>query len=97
MTYSTWQLCNFLLGCLQAMFGIHTFRLESVAQGKAAYVDELQIQGVSNPQLLRKVNAFFPIKWLARCLSWQERERERLNGHFTLTFLKKVISRYISF
>ncbi|XP_023764388.1 uncharacterized protein LOC111912884 isoform X1 [Lactuca sativa] len=42
-------------GCLQAMFGIHTFRLESVAQGKAAYVDELQIQGVSNPQLLRKV------------------------------------------
>lgn len=42
-------------GCLQAMFGIHTFRLESVSQGKASYVDELQIQGVSNPQLLRKV------------------------------------------
>ncbi|KAI3741284.1 hypothetical protein L1987_58955 [Smallanthus sonchifolius] len=42
-------------GCLQAMFGIHTFRLESVAQGKASYVDELQIQGVSNPELLRKV------------------------------------------
>lgn len=42
-------------GCLQAMFGIHTFRLESVAQGKASYVDELQIQGVSNPQVLRKV------------------------------------------
>nr|XP_043621837.1 uncharacterized protein LOC122593484 [Erigeron canadensis] len=41
-------------GCLQAMFGIHTFRLESVAQGKASFVDELQIQGVSNPQLLRK-------------------------------------------
>ncbi|KAL4562712.1 hypothetical protein LXL04_026742 [Taraxacum kok-saghyz] len=42
-------------GCLQAIFGIHTFRLESVAQGKASYVDELQIQGVSNPELLRKV------------------------------------------
>lgn len=42
-------------GCLQAMFGIHTFRLESVAQGKASYVDELQIQGVSNPDQLRKV------------------------------------------
>ncbi|XP_076893296.1 uncharacterized protein LOC143545261 [Bidens hawaiensis] len=42
-------------GCLQVMFGLHTFRLESVAQGKASYVDELQIQGVSNPQLLRKV------------------------------------------
>ncbi|KAK9056198.1 hypothetical protein SSX86_027287 [Deinandra increscens subsp. villosa] len=42
-------------GCLQAMFGIHTFRLESVAQGKASYVDQLQIQGVSNPECLRKV------------------------------------------
>ncbi|KAI7736539.1 hypothetical protein M8C21_020613 [Ambrosia artemisiifolia] len=42
-------------GFLQAMFGIHTFRLGSVAQGKASYVDELQIQGVSNPKLLRKV------------------------------------------
>ncbi|KAJ9539386.1 hypothetical protein OSB04_032119 [Centaurea solstitialis] len=42
-------------GCLQAMFGIHTFRLESIGQGKASYVDELQLQGVSNPELLRKV------------------------------------------
>ena len=47
---------SFLLGWLQAIFGIHTFRLESVAQGKASYVDELQIQGVSNPEVLRKVN-----------------------------------------
>lgn len=42
-------------GCLQAMFGIHTFRLESIGQGKASFVDELQLQGVSNPELLRKV------------------------------------------
>ncbi|XP_024992860.1 uncharacterized protein LOC112526700 isoform X2 [Cynara cardunculus var. scolymus] len=42
-------------GCLQAMFGIHTFRFESIGQGKASYVDELQLQGVSNPELLRKV------------------------------------------
>ncbi|URE04151.1 hypothetical protein MUK42_04410 [Musa troglodytarum] len=42
-------------GCLQSNYGIHTFRLESVAYGKAAPVDELQFQGVSNPGLLRKV------------------------------------------
>ncbi|XP_062155585.1 uncharacterized protein LOC133863589 [Alnus glutinosa] len=42
-------------GCLQSVYGIHTFRVESIAHGKAAPVDELQIQGVSNPGLLRKV------------------------------------------
>ncbi|XP_065039266.1 uncharacterized protein LOC135673841 isoform X1 [Musa acuminata AAA Group] len=42
-------------GCLQSNYGIHTFRIESVAYGKAAPVDELQFQGVSNPGLLRKV------------------------------------------
>ncbi|KAL5565562.1 hypothetical protein UlMin_028726 [Ulmus minor] len=42
-------------GCLQSKYGIHTFRIESVAHGKAAPVDELQIQGVSEPSVLRKV------------------------------------------
>ncbi|KAK1420181.1 hypothetical protein QVD17_21566 [Tagetes erecta] len=42
-------------GCLQALFGIYTFKLESIAQGKASYVDQLQIQGVSNLDFLRKV------------------------------------------
>ncbi|KAF2315338.1 hypothetical protein GH714_038868 [Hevea brasiliensis] len=42
-------------GCLQSVYGIHTFRVESIASGKAAPVDELQIQGVDNPALLRKV------------------------------------------
>lgn len=42
-------------GCLQSMYGIHTFRIESIAHGKAAPVDELQVQGVSNPGLLRKI------------------------------------------
>ncbi|KAM6584866.1 hypothetical protein CsatB_011868 [Cannabis sativa] len=42
-------------GCLQSMYGIHTFRVESIAHGKAARVDELQIQGVSDPDDLRKV------------------------------------------
>ncbi|XP_009772761.1 uncharacterized protein LOC107778489 [Nicotiana tabacum] len=42
-------------GCLQSMFGLHTFRVESIAHGKAAPVDELQVQGVHNPGVLRKV------------------------------------------
>ncbi|KAK6141026.1 hypothetical protein DH2020_025236 [Rehmannia glutinosa] len=42
-------------GCLQSVYGLHTFRVESIAHGKAAPVDELQVQGVSNPGLLRKV------------------------------------------
>lgn len=43
------------IGCLQSRYGIHTFRIESIACGKAAAVDELQVQGVSNPSGLRKV------------------------------------------
>lgn len=42
-------------GCLQSIYGIHTFRVENIAHGKAAAVDELQVQGVSDPDLLRKV------------------------------------------
>ncbi|XP_052192803.1 uncharacterized protein LOC127801594 isoform X2 [Diospyros lotus] len=42
-------------GCLQSVFGIHTFRIEYIAHGKAAPVDELQVQGVSNPGHLRKI------------------------------------------
>lgn len=42
-------------GWLQSLYGLHTFRVESVAHGKAAPIDELQIQGVGNPRLLRKV------------------------------------------
>lgn len=42
-------------GCLQSIYGIHTFRVESIAHGKAAPVDELQILGVSDPNILRKV------------------------------------------
>lgn len=42
-------------GCLQSAYGIHTVRIESIAHGKAAPVDELQFQGVSNPELLKKV------------------------------------------
>ncbi|XWS77087.1 hypothetical protein CRYUN_Cryun01aG0232200 [Craigia yunnanensis] len=42
-------------GWLQSVYGIYTFRVESIAHGKAAPVDELQVQGVANPALLKKV------------------------------------------
>ncbi|KAL3571966.1 hypothetical protein D5086_025870 [Populus alba] len=42
-------------GCLQSVYGLHTFRVESIAHGKAAPVDELRVQGVADPGVLRKV------------------------------------------
>ncbi|XAR54080.1 hypothetical protein NMG60_11029084 [Bertholletia excelsa] len=42
-------------GCLQSVYGMHTFRVESIARGKVAAVDELQVQGINNPELLRKI------------------------------------------
>ncbi|MED6163813.1 hypothetical protein PIB30_083673 [Stylosanthes scabra] len=42
-------------GCLQSIYGIHTVRVESIARGKAAPVDELRIQGISDPDVFRKV------------------------------------------
>ncbi|XP_028769156.1 uncharacterized protein LOC114743338 isoform X1 [Neltuma alba] len=42
-------------GCLQSKYGVHTFRVESIAHGKAAPVDELLVQGVSDPDILKKV------------------------------------------
>ncbi|KAF3792603.1 hypothetical protein EJ110_NYTH11130, partial [Nymphaea thermarum] len=48
---------HFIVGCLQSVYGIHTCRIESVAFGKTAPVDELQVQGVTNPGQLRKPSA----------------------------------------
>ncbi|KAK4415947.1 hypothetical protein Salat_2702100 [Sesamum alatum] len=42
-------------GWLQSVYGLHTFRVEYISHGKAAPVDELRVQGVNNPGLLRKV------------------------------------------
>lgn len=42
-------------GCLQSAYGLHTFRIESISHGRATPVDELQVQGISNPGYLRKV------------------------------------------
>ncbi|XP_010908405.1 uncharacterized protein [Elaeis guineensis] len=58
-------------GCLQSLYGIHTFRIESIAHGKAAPVDELQFQGVSNPGLLRKVIITEAAKSIQEARSWK--------------------------
>ncbi|KAJ8748840.1 hypothetical protein K2173_013271 [Erythroxylum novogranatense] len=42
-------------GCLQSKYGLNTFRIESIAHGKAAPVDELRVQGITNAAHLRKV------------------------------------------
>ncbi|OEL17474.1 hypothetical protein BAE44_0021499 [Dichanthelium oligosanthes] len=42
-------------GCLQSAYSLCTFRIESIAHGKPAPVDELQFHGVHSPDLLRKV------------------------------------------
>ncbi|XP_004953246.1 uncharacterized protein LOC101782328 isoform X1 [Setaria italica] len=42
-------------GCLQSAYSLYTFRIESIAHGKPAPVDELQFHGVHDPDLLRKV------------------------------------------
>lgn len=48
------------IGCLQSIYGLHTLRIESIAHGGAASVDELQVQGVYNPGILRKVKNCCP-------------------------------------
>eukprot|EP00252_Welwitschia_mirabilis_P023582 TRINITY_DN6702_c0_g1_i6.p1 TRINITY_DN6702_c0_g1~~TRINITY_DN6702_c0_g1_i6.p1 ORF type:complete len:167 (-),score=30.37 TRINITY_DN6702_c0_g1_i6:307-807(-) len=40
-------------GCLQAIYGLHTIRVENVARGKA-FINEFQIQGVVEPKTFRK-------------------------------------------
>ena len=46
----------FLPGCLQSMYGIHTFRVKSIGRRKTSPVDEVQFLGISDPHMLRKVN-----------------------------------------
>lgn len=77
LTYATFSGTNYflfyvLIGCLQSVYGIHTFRVESIAHGKAAPVDELQVQGVGNPGLLRKVNQRLLSCFLSFCTFWSQ-------------------------
>lgn len=92
LTVFSVSLCT---GCLQSRYGIHTFRIESIAHGKAAAVDELQVQGVSNPSGLRKVNKTVFQLLCSSCLNQQI--RFFVNVHslqlllFCLTPLKKLV------
>ncbi|MQM10871.1 hypothetical protein Taro_043769, partial [Colocasia esculenta] len=60
-------------GCLQSHYGIHTFRVENIAYGKASPVDELQVQGVSDPELLRKVIISEAAKVIQEAGGWKPR------------------------
>ncbi|XP_042399240.1 uncharacterized protein LOC121989326 [Zingiber officinale] len=64
------HLCN-KLGCLQSIYGVHTFRIECITHGKAAPVGELQFQGVSNPRLLRKVIILEATKRIQEVGNWK--------------------------
>lgn len=46
--------CNHA-GCLQSVYSLYTFKVESIASGKPAPLDELQFHGVHNPDLLKTV------------------------------------------
>ncbi|XP_020260457.1 uncharacterized protein LOC109836843 [Asparagus officinalis] len=58
-------------GCLQSVYGIHTFRIQSIAHGKAAPMDELQVHGVSNPDFLRKIIIKEAAKSIRESGSWK--------------------------
>lgn len=60
-------------GCLQSLYGIHTLRIESIAHGKASPVDELQVQAVSNPELLRKVIVTEAARSIRDAGSWKKK------------------------
>lgn len=78
-------------GWLQSVYGIHTFRVESIAHGKAAPVDELQVQGVANPALLRRVivrEAAKPIQevgrgWKLSTVTGEVETASRMTSSFT--------------
>lgn len=60
-------------GCLQSAYNLYTFRIESIAHGKPAPVDELQFHGVHNPDLLRKVIITEASRRVQEVQSWQTR------------------------
>ncbi|TVU03009.1 hypothetical protein EJB05_51473 [Eragrostis curvula] len=60
-------------GCLQSAFSLQTFRIESIAHGKPAPVDELQFHGVHNPDLLLKVIIREASRRIQEVQSWKMR------------------------
>uniref|UniRef100_A0A0A9FU18 DUF7642 domain-containing protein n=1 Tax=Arundo donax TaxID=35708 RepID=A0A0A9FU18_ARUDO len=60
-------------GCLQSAYSLYTFRIESIAHGKPAPVDELQFHGVHNPDLLQKVIIREASRRIREVQSWKSR------------------------
>ncbi|AQK53896.1 uncharacterized protein [Zea mays] len=60
-------------GCLQSAYSLYTFRIESIAHGKPASVDELQFHGVHNPDFLRKVITREASRSIREVQSWKNR------------------------
>uniref|UniRef100_A0A0D9VIT1 DUF7642 domain-containing protein n=1 Tax=Leersia perrieri TaxID=77586 RepID=A0A0D9VIT1_9ORYZ len=60
-------------GCLQSVYSLHTFKVESIASGKPAPVDELQFHGVYNPDLLKTVIVREASKRIQEVQSWKFR------------------------
>ncbi|MED6217109.1 hypothetical protein PIB30_014566 [Stylosanthes scabra] len=82
-------------GCLQSIYGIHTVRVESIARGKAAPVDELQIQGISDPDVFRKIivtEALKSFRDVHRKLSAPSRDVENMD-HMPAATEGSVVSR----
>ncbi|KAG8037921.1 hypothetical protein GUJ93_ZPchr0024g29064 [Zizania palustris] len=60
-------------GCLQSAYGLYTFKVESIASGKPAPVDELQFHGVHHPDLLKMVIIREASKRIQQVQSWKSR------------------------
>ncbi|XP_006647587.1 uncharacterized protein LOC102706813 [Oryza brachyantha] len=60
-------------GCLQSVYSLYTFKLETVASGKPAPMDELQFHGVHNPDLLKTVIIREASKRIQEVQSWKYR------------------------
>ncbi|KAJ1280141.1 hypothetical protein BS78_04G208600 [Paspalum vaginatum] len=60
-------------GFLQSVYSLCTFRIESIARGKPAPLDELQFHGVHCPDLLRKVIIREASRRIQEVQSWETR------------------------
>ncbi|KAG7026016.1 hypothetical protein SDJN02_12514 [Cucurbita argyrosperma subsp. argyrosperma] len=77
-------------GCLQSVYGIHTFRVESIAHGKASRVDDLQVQGISNPGLLRKVGLYSSVDLCTITILYSRVRRDAHLLHFNQIIVREA-------
>lgn len=80
----------FCVGCLQSVYGIHTFRVESIAHGKASRVDDLQVQGISNPGLLRKVGLYSSVDSCTITILYSRVRRDAHLLHFNQIIVREA-------